>query len=392
MACALADVGVASTVLEQAPLAAIAEPQEDGREIALTHRGMGVLQQLGAWQDLPPEVISPLKAAQVFNGQDARFLGFTPEGQGTDRLGSLVPNHWLRQVAYQGARRRPDLIQLRCGVKVRGLSLAVQGGRAAQVELDDGERLQAPLVIAADSRFSATRRLAGIGADMLDFGRSVILCRIRHEKPHHHTALECFHHGHTMAWLPLQEQLSSLVLTIAADQAQTLLAASEDEFQSWVQTHSQGQLGRLELAGPRHHYPLVATYAKRFTARRFALIGDAAVGMHPVTAHGYNFGLYGVQTLAAELAAARRHRADVDLGDAVALERFERLHRRATRTIYLGTNAVVKLFTDDRPLARVLRQGVLHGAAQLPPLKLMISQQLTGRGPSLWCQLRATLP
>ena len=389
MAAALADIGIASTVLEQAPLAAIAQPQEDGREIALTHRGVGVLQQLGAWQDLPPEAISPLKAAQVFNGQDARFLGFTPEGQGTDRLGHLVPNHWLRQIAYQGVMKRPDLVRLRCSTRVQKLHLLAQGGRAAELVLEDGERLSAPLVIAADSRFSASRRLAGIGADMLDFGRSVILCRMHHELPHQHTALECFHHGHTMAWLPLQEHLASLVLTVNADEAQSLLDLDDAAFLDWVQTHSQGRLGALRLAGPRHFYPLVATYARRFVARRFALIGDAAVGMHPVTAHGYNFGLYGVQTLARELQMARRHRAGCDLGDAVALERFEREHRRATRPIYLGTNAVVKLFTDERPLARALRQGVLQGAAHLPPLKALISQQLTGKGPSLLRQIRS---
>lgn len=32
---------------------------------------------------------------------------------------------------------------------------------------------------------------------------------------------------------------------------------------------------------------------------RFALAGDAAVGMHPVTAHGFNLGLASVERLAA---------------------------------------------------------------------------------------------
>ena len=36
------------------------------------------------------------------------------------------------------------------------------------------------------------------------------------------------------------------------------------------------------------------------------LLGDAAVSMHPVTAHGYNFGIYGVESLTAAGCLAKR--------------------------------------------------------------------------------------
>ncbi|MDT8999105.1 5-demethoxyubiquinol-8 5-hydroxylase UbiM [Paucibacter sp. APW11] len=391
MACALADIGIACTVLEQAPLASIAEPAEDGREIALTHRGMAQLQRLGAWQDLPPAQISPLRAARVFNGSDTGFLSFAAEGS-QDRLGSLVPNHWLRRIAYQGALRRAEHITLRGESRVQAIEL---GAQQASVRLAGGEVLQAQLLIAADSRFSSSRRAAGIGAEMRDFGRSVIVCRMAHQLSHDGAALECFHHGHTMAWLPLNDEaetaaqtglphLSSLVLTLPSDHAQAMLGWDGDRFTAWVQQHSQDRLGRLALCGPRHHYPLVATYAHRFVAQRFALIGDAAVGMHPVTAHGYNFGLYGVQTLAELL----QTQPGDDCGNAALLARFERIHRQATWAIYQGTNTVVRLFTDESPPARLLRRGVLQAAQHLPPLKAAITAQLTGRQPPWLRQLQ----
>lgn len=370
MACALADAGIASTVLEAALEAELAEPREDGREIALTHRGIGVLQALQAWQDLPAEAISPLRQARVFNGTGARSLHF--DAGDAERLGSLVPNHWLRRIAWQGAMRRP-LVRVRAGTRVSDLNL---GTDSACVTLEGGETLSARLVIAADSRFSTSRRQAGIGAEMRDFGRSVLLCRIEHERPHEDQALECFHHGHTMAWLPLggySDRLSSLVLTLPTDQARLQLGWSDEQWLAWVQQHSQGRLGSLRLAGSRYHYPLVATYAHRFVAPRFALVGDAAVGMHPVTAHGYNFGLYGVETLARVLAGAK------DPGDAALLARYGDEHRRATWPIYQGTNAVVSLFTDERAPARLLRRGVIALADRLPPLKSLITAQLTGR-------------
>lgn len=374
MACALADVGIASHVLEACPEAELAEPREDGREIALTHRGIAVLQSLGAWQDLPTEAISPLRQARVFDGTTANSLHF--DSGSADRLGSLVPNHWLRRIAWQGAKRRP-LITVQAQAKVSALDLS---GIEARVTLEGGEQLQAGLVIAADSRFSACRRLAGIGAEMRDFGRSVLLCRIEHDRPHEDQALECFHHGHTMAWLPLggySDSLSSLVLTLPTDLAQAQRSWSDEQWLAWVQRHSQGRLGRLRLAGSRHHYPLVATYAHRFAAQRFVLVGDAAVGMHPVTAHGYNFGLYGIEVL------ARLMMGVANVGDATVLARYAEQHRRATWPIYQGTNAVVKLFTDERTPARWVRQGVIRAAERIPPLKALITAQLTGRQPLL---------
>lgn len=368
LACALADAGLHSTVLEAQPLDKLAEPAEDGREIALTQRGIAILQRLGAWQDLAPNERSRLCRARVFNGQVARSLLFESGAE----LGTLVPNQALRRIAFAGVQRRAGLIELRGMARVAALDL---GPEAASVTLEGGERLGAPLLVAADSRFSGLRRLAGIATEMLDFGRSVQLARIEHEHPHQDQALECFHHGHTMAWLPLgghSAHQSSLVLTLRADQAETMRGWDDARWLAWVQAHSQDRLGRLRLAGPRHQYPLVATYARRFTATRFALAGDAAVGMHPVTAHGYNFGLYGIQRLTEEL----RH--DGVSGDpATALARYDQGHRRDTRAIYHGTNAVVKLFTDERAPARLLRQGVLDLAQRLPPLKGLITAQLT---------------
>ena len=379
MACALADAGIRSCVLEAAPLNALQDPAEDGREIALTHPGRAVLERLGQWTLLPPEEVAPLRRAHVFDGDAPEHLGFgTADGRG--ELGYLVANHWLRRIAYRAVEQRAERIDLRSDCRVSGLNLMATP-ELAEVQLSTGERLRAPLVIAADSRFSALRRMAGIGAQMRDFGRSVIVCRLAHSAPNEGIALECFHYGHTLALLPLNGGCSSLVLTVSADRAAEMQAWDAEHFRAWVQTQLQGRLGDIRLASPRHLYPLVACYAHRFATRRLALVGDAAVGMHPVTAHGYNFGLYGVQNLAGLL--GRAHAQGQDLGDSALLQRYANSHRRRTWTIYQGTNAVVNLFTDERPPARLLRRGVLQITRRLPPLQAAISAQLTGRKPPI---------
>jgi 2-polyprenyl-6-methoxyphenol hydroxylase-like FAD-dependent oxidoreductase len=137
----------------------------------------------------------------------------------------------------------------------------------------------------------------------------------------------------------------------------------------------------MTLAGERFAYPLVGVYAKAFCAKRFALIGDAAVGMHPVTAHGYNLGLSGQEILAKEIVNAAS--SGRDIGAAVLLQRFQRRHRRAAAPMFHGTNEIVKFFTDDRAPARFARTVALRLANRIPLIKRVIQNKLTEAGPTL---------
>jgi 2-polyprenyl-6-methoxyphenol hydroxylase-like FAD-dependent oxidoreductase len=65
-----------------------------------------------------------------------------------------------------------------------------------------------------------------------------------------------------------------------------------------------------------------------------------------------------------------------DPADPVALAAYDREHRDTARWIFHGTNAIVRLFTDDRPAARLVRQATLHLAERLPPVKALIVRQL----------------
>lgn len=376
LACALADAGLSTRVLEQQGLAALETPAPDGREIALTHRSRRLMTDLGLWDGLPPDLIAPLHEARVLDGERAEALRFEAPRGAVDPLGWLVPNHLIRAAAHAAARRRPR-IRIQCDARVTALTL---GADRASVTLAGGGRVDAALVVAADSRFSQARRLAGIGAAMRDFGRSVIVACVAHDKPNEGIAWECFRYGNTLALLPMNQDRSSVVVTVPASAAPGWLDLPEAEFAARIESQAGGRLGAMRLVGERHHYPLVSVYAHRFAAQRFALIGDAAVGMHPVTAHGWNLGLQGVETLVGELAAA--HAAGRDIGAHAPLAAFERAHRRATWPTYVGTNALATLFSDESTPAKFARRAVLDLAGHLPLfsglVKSLITRQLTG--------------
>ena len=123
---------------------------------------------------------------------------------------------------------------------------------------------------------------------------------------------------------------------------------------------------------------LIAVHANRFVANRFAVIGDAAVGMHPVTAHGFNLGLRGQATLARQIRKALANGGD--FSSRQVLQGYEAKHMRVTRPMYWGTNGIVELFTNDKPPARAVRNIVLRLANHLPPVKRIIKNRLTEIG------------
>ena len=142
-----------------------------------------------------------------------------------------------------------------------------------------------------------------------------------------------------------------------------------------IEEKLENRLGKMKLASKLFSYPLIATYAQTFYAPRYALLGDAAVGMHPVTAHGFNFGLRGADTLAHEIQSALM--VGGDIGSPTVLQNYGMAHRIATRTIYLGTNALVKLYTNHSPPAQWLRTALLKLGNTLAPAKRLIMNQLT---------------
>ena len=131
----------------------------------------------------------------------------------------------------------------------------------------------------------------------------------------------------------------------------------------------------MKLLSTRYSYPLVSVFADRFVTNRFALIGDAAVGMHPVTAHGFNLGLRGQNTLSIQIKFALKRK--LDFGSLKLLEKYELRHWRASKPLYVGTNAIVKLYTGNTLFSKIVRKAILRIGNNFLPAKKKILDQLT---------------
>ena len=372
----LAGSGLKVTLIEKSPLEVLQNPPYDGREIALTHLSREIMQRLGMWDLIPKDEIYPLRDAKVLNGQSDYQLHFPQptqaRGEPADCLGYLISNHNIRKAAYEVVSKLENVTIL-TGTGVKEVKTSED---EAQVILENGEVLSGRLLLAADSRFSQTRRQLGISSDMHAYSRTMFVCRMKHTLSNQHTAYECFHYGRTIALLPLEEHLTNTVITVDSDKADTIKKMSPEELAASVKEQLKGRLGDMELVSTIHNYPLVGMIAQRFYGKRSALIGDAAVGMHPVTAHGFNLGLSSADLLAKLVLEAEQRGQDI--GATSLLEKYSTKHMLHAQPIYHGTNMLLKLFTNETAPAKILRGLVLRASNNFPPLKKLITKQLTG--------------
>lgn len=369
---AISKLGLSVLMIEKQPLAAIKNPAVDGRDIALTHFSKKALGELGIWDKIPETEVSQIKEAKVFDGDADNCMRLSSSEAET--LGFIVSNHFIRAAAFAAVEGDKN-ITLLDSTGVEQMELA---DSSAKLSLSNGRSVSCKLVIAADSRFSEARRKAGISASTNEFGKTMLLCQMQHENSHNGTAHECFHHGHTLAVLPLVGNRSSVIITLKPLDAERMMKMPDEELSGWVEEKFHHRLGKMKLDSKRHAFPLVGVYADRFVAKRLALLGDAAVGMHPVTAHGFNFGLKGAITLSELIKTAIRTGGDI--ASPILLESYQRSHRLATKPLYLTTSGIVSLYTNDSEIAKIVRKYLLKTANRVQPVKSMLVSKLTEKG------------
>ena len=368
---ALSDTSLNIAIIDRQTSKSLANPSEDGREIALTHLSKKILTSFGIWQEIDQNGISLIKEAKVINGASPYSLHFNHQDTSENTLGHLIPNRLIRAAAYKVAKES-KAIKIITGVGVDSFNI---DANKAEIKLSNKEIIHCSLMIAADGRLSSSRRSMGIPSEVKDFGKTVIVCKMEHEKPHSNIAYECFHYGRTLAVLPMVGNYSSIVITISSDQADAIMKMKDQTFNQDIQTRFNSRLGGMMIVGKKYSYPLFASHASYFHANRFALIGDASVGMHPVTAHGFNLGLRGSKTLATVIEEALSNK--LDFASVEILSKYNQKHQRSTRPLYYGTNLLVDLYNSERLTAKVLRRLALRFGNNFWPVKKFIMGQLT---------------
>lgn len=331
----------------------LADPSYDGREFALTRFSWRSFESLGILGPTEQALSAQLCSASVVDGESSYSLNFESSELELGQLAWMISSQVVRKAAYKVASEKKNISFL-YGREV----LAVEENEQyRRIICDDGTCLEASLVVAADSRFSVVRKLMGIKAQQKDFKRTAIVSRFKHDKDLTKRALECFGYDYTVAVLPLKNNMCSVILTLPPDKAEELLSLDEAEFTKAISPWVEKYTGKIEIASSRYSYPLIGSFAASFYSPRFALLGDAAVGIHPVTAHGFNLGISGAVFLGREILAALH--SGEDIGSNKLLREYHNFHYRRTKAFYFATNLLVDLYSRTGFVSKIVRKSML---------------------------------
>ncbi|HID82490.1 MAG TPA: 2-octaprenyl-6-methoxyphenyl hydroxylase [Chromatiales bacterium] len=344
----------------------------DERSTALGFGSRKILESMGVWQSISPDA-EPILAIHVSQKGYFGTTRLSAAEQHLPALGYVVPNRVTGSALYaqMSKQRRLDVI-----VPAR-VERVITGEQSTKLEITRaGERSQIStrLLVAADGAGSGIRNQLGIPTRQIDYRQHALIANITPELPHQNQAYERFTAEGPVALLPLTEGRCSLVWTLTPEASAEVMALSDEAFLRALQQHFGYRLGFFQRVGERQNYPLSLQQAKRMTAQRGLLIGNAAHTIHPIAGQGFNLALRDVAVLAELL-----QQAD-DPGRAEILQTYATQRSKDITQVVRFTDGLLRLYTNpSRPLAH-LRGASLSMLGRSGFLK----RQLARRGMGLF--------
>jgi 2-octaprenyl-6-methoxyphenol hydroxylase len=437
LAIACAEGGIRTIVVEAESAEALTSAAYDGRSAAIAYGSQQVLRAIDAWDGIAPHA-QPILDIRVTDGgwhvkgQSRAYVHYShldltsearsrkseqselsceieplsragsrpgaPRSNPTSDVrrltseppfGYIVENRMTRIALLTRAKACAKLTH----VAPRLVTALDLSSDAARVTLDDGRILSAQLVVAADGKQSALRRMAGIASRQFGYSQTAIVCTVVHEKPHGGVAHEHFLPAGPFAMLPMTDEIlpdggrrhrSSIVWSEDPRLVPMLLTLDDSAFGKEIERRFGLSLGQVRPLGPRFSYPLTMTLADSYVRERLALTGDAAHGIHPIAGQGFNLGVRDVAALAEVLVDASR--AGLDLGSMEVLERYARWRRFDNLMLSTFMDGLTRLFSNDLAPLRLARDvgfAIFNRTMPLKRLAMRHAMGIVGKLPRL---------
>jgi 2-octaprenyl-6-methoxyphenol hydroxylase len=385
LACALADALGPEARIAVADRAQFGDLSRagGGRAFALSASSKNMLTQLGVWpaiaEQAQPVTVVDITDSSLDDALRPVLVSYDNRVDGEPATW-IVENDRLLDALFAAGSARP------------GISLI--GGNAAEafardehgvdVALAGGQILRTPLLVAADGRASRLREAAGIQIVRWSYPQVGIVTTVRHDKPYGGRAVQHFLPSGPFALLPLTGNRTCITWTEEEKRGREIVALDDAAFLAEVEKRFDWRLGTVSLAGPRTAWPLDMHLARALVGDRFALVGDAAHGVHPIAGQGLNLGLRDVAALAEVVVDAAR--LGLDIGSLTVLERYERWRRLDSALSAAAFDGLNRLFSNDLTPLRTLRDFGLGLVERMPGLKQLFVAEaagLTGEVPKL---------
>ena len=349
------------------------------RAVALAPDMRRFLDGLGVWADLVGHA-QPIAAMVITDARpgllpNPTFLSFGDTETRGEPLAHIVLADALRSALLRACTTAG--VTFETG---HGQNLAMRPWSAV-LTLQDGRTHRARLLVGADGGRSRLRAAARIQAIERPYNQAAVISTLHHREDHRGQATQHFFPAGPIALLPMRSDdgartRSSLVWTEGRDEAVRLAALPPSLFCAALEARAGLALGPLQLEDEPRVYPLTLLLARRLTSTRLALVGDAARVIHPLAGQGLNLGLRDAAALVRQAGGAAA--LGLDVGSERVLAGYTRERSLESTLMAAGTDALDRLFSNDGPLIRAVRDLGLSAVCRSPLLKRNLAQQAAG--------------
>ncbi|GAO50735.1 hypothetical protein G7K_4856-t1 [Saitoella complicata NRRL Y-17804] len=390
------------------------------RVVSLTPASVKLLKEIGAWDHIKQERTQPFDDMQVWDGLTGARIEFKT-GALSQQYPSIATIVETLNIQHALLNRIDEL----GGVDIIDKTKVVKIGHGEetgdldfstwpQLELSNGRKLTARLLIGADGANSPVRSFTKIESRGWDYDRHGVVATLKIETGRPVVAWQRFLPTGPIAMLPLPNGYATLVWTTTPALAAKLKAMSHADFAALVNAGfrlsdvdlrylyeagaKEGEVKEqcewresvvkadkreflpprvVEIQeGSRASFPLKMRHADSYCDERIALVGDAAHTTHPLAGQGLNQGLADVQSLFKSLESAVTHGQDV--GSIHALEPYAH-ERYFENHVTLGAiDKLHKLYSVSSGPLVTARSWGLEVVNELDGLKTLFMKRAAG--------------
>ena len=376
LALALEPLGLRIAMVEAVARKDPSQPSFDDRSTALSRSSQRMFEAMGLWPDVVA-ASTPIHHIHVSHRGRFGISHIDAAEQNVEALGYVVINRVLGDVLQKalGAHQKVDVFCPARISAVRPLDDHVV------VDADEGKgvrQLTCSLLAAADGARSTVRQYIGIESTYRDYRQCAIIGNVLPEVPISNRAFERFTDSGPLALLPITDGRAAFVWCLSPGEAQEVMQLPDQLFTDRLQALFGYRLGMFDKVGKRTSYPLELTRARRLRARRSVVIGNAANGLHPVAAQGFNLGMRDVAALSECIADAMREQGPAAIGDDRVLKAYENWRRADHMKVGRFTDLLVRLFDSESLPVRSVRPLAMLGFDLVPGVRSLFARHTMG--------------
>ncbi|EGZ13222.1 monooxygenase [Phytophthora sojae] len=408
----------------EAPVApSVEEDSVDLRVFTITPASQKLLESCGAWDLVSDGHRSVFKDMQAWDAMGDGFIRFDAKKAGKDVLGHVLEHRVLvralhdRMNALTAIEDDSAPLKLYCPSKVKHFQRPTSVSGISEIGLEDGQRMKADLVVAADGGNSIIRTLSALGTWGWDYDQQAVVATVKTDRVNE-TAWQRFYPTGPVALLPMRDGYSSVVWSCSADMAKELTALSPEEFVARLNDaysapsttpvppefpglpvlsdlvkgvhHAASTImsaaalsdpfvappKAVATVGHRFAFPLKLKHATKYIKPGLALVGDSAHTIHPLAGQGLNLGLGDVQALSDLLVEGVK--SGENLSSEYFLQQYEDERMKANITMQLAMDGFKRMFGPTPDAVSVARNVGMGSLNAVEPLKNQIMKYAMG--------------